>query len=128
MNAFEFAELSAAAMGNFLATFSVFLSVATAYLVAAYLVGRKLTTLQLSIVNGCYLISSSILGYLVAANFRVFYIWSSSNIEGTIRQSADRPALIDFTWPLTTLLVVIVLGSLTFMYSIRRGDSDDLGT
>ena len=57
MNRFEFAELSASAMSNFLATFSVFLSVATAYLVAAYLVGKKLTTLQLSIVNGSYLIS-----------------------------------------------------------------------
>ncbi|MDB3908600.1 hypothetical protein N9390_03620 [Gammaproteobacteria bacterium] len=97
MTAFEIAEITASAMGNFLTSFSVFLSVASAYLVAAYLVGSKLTTLQLAIVNGSYLIATSILGYLVGANFRVFYIWASSNPEGVIRQSENRPALIDFS-------------------------------
>ncbi|MFK7864826.1 MAG: hypothetical protein AB8B95_11445, partial [Pseudohongiellaceae bacterium] len=122
MNPIEIFEMSALAMGNFLTTFSVFLSVATAYLVAAYLAGAKLTTLQLSIVNGSYLIATSILGYLVASNFRVFFIWASSNPEGLVRQSGRAPVLIDFTWPLSTLLIIIVIGSLTFMYSIRTGE------
>lgn len=123
MNAFELAEITAIAMGNFLTTFGVFLSVASAYLVAAYLVGAKLTGFQLTVVNGSYLIATSILGYLVGANFRVFFIWASSNTEGFIRQSGRGPIMIDFTWPLSILLIIIVLGSLTFMYSIRRGGS-----
>ena len=128
MNAFEIAEITASSMGNFLTSFSVFLSVASAYLVAAYLVGAKLTTFQLSIVNGSYLIATSILGYLVGANYRVFYIWASSNSEGVVRQSENRPALIDFSWPISILLLIIVIGSLAFMYSIRTGGSDDNGT
>ena len=128
MNSIEFFEMSAIAMGNFLTTFSVFLSVATAYLVAAYLVGAKLTTLQLFIVNGCYLIAASILGYLVGANFRVFFIWATSNPEGLVRQSGRGPVLIDFTWSLSILLFIIVVGSLTFMYSIRKGGSGESDT
>ena len=128
MNEFEIAEMSALAMGNFLTTFGVFLSIASAYLAAAYLVGAKLTKLQITIVNGSYLIATSILGYLVCANFRVFFIWASSNPDGIIRQSGRGPILIDFTWPLLVLLLIIVAGSFTFMYSIRSGRSGDSGT
>lgn len=128
MNATEIAEIAAISMGNFLTTFSVFLSIASAYLVAAYLVGAKLTSLQLAIVNGSYLIATSILGFLVGANFRVFFIWASSNSEGLVRQSEGRPWLIDFSWPITILLLIIVIGSLTFMHSVRKGDSDHNGT
>lgn len=123
MNAFELAEITALGMANFLTTFSVFLSVASAYLVVAYLVGARLTALQLAIVNGSYLIATSILGYLAGANFRVFFIWASSNTEGLVRQSGRGPVLIDFTWPISILMLIIVAGSLTFMYSIRKGSS-----
>lgn len=128
MNATEIAEIAAISMGNFLTTFSVFLSIASAYLVAAYLVGAKLTSLQLAIVNGSYLIATSILGFLVGANFRVFFIWASSNSEGLVRQSESRPWLIDFSWPITILLLIIVIGSLTFMHSVRKGGSGENGT
>jgi hypothetical protein len=128
MNEYEIAEITAISMGNFLTTFSVFLSVASAYLVVAYLVGSKLTILQLSIVNGSYIIATSILGYLVSANFRVFFIWARSNTDGLVRQSGRGPVLIDFTWPVTILLLTIVVASLIFMYSIRRGGSSDADT
>jgi hypothetical protein len=128
MNAFETAEMTAFAMSNFLATFGVFLSIATTYLVAAFLVGNKLTSLQLAIVNGSYLIATSILGYLVSANFRVFFIWASSDSNRVISQSPDKPFLVDFTWPLTILIFIIVIGSFTFMYSIRKGGSGAHGT
>ena len=124
MEANEVAAITAAHMGNFLTAFTVFLSIATAYLIAAYLVGKKLTNLQLVVVNSSYLISTAILGYLVSANFRVFYIWASSNPMGLVAQSNLRPYLVDFTWPLVVLLTVIVVGSLTFMFSIRRGDEE----
>lgn len=128
MNTFEIAEITAISMSNFLTSFSVFLSIASAYLVAAYLVGTKLTSLQLAIVNGSYLIATSILGFLVSANFRVFFIWASSNSEGLVRQAENRPWLIDFSLPISILLLIIVIGSLTFMYSIRKGGSSAGGT
>lgn len=128
MNTFELAEITAIAMSNFLATFGVFLSVATAYLVAANLAGKNLTKLQLVIVNGSYLIATTILGYLVGANFRIFFIWASFNPEGVIAQSSNRPFLVDFTWPLVMLMLVIIVGSLTFMNSVRKGSSSADGT
>ncbi|MCP5348652.1 MAG: hypothetical protein R3F41_06940 [Gammaproteobacteria bacterium] len=128
MDPMEIAEITALGMGNFLTTFSVFLSVASAYLVAAYLVGAKLTSLQLTIVNGSYLIATSILGYLVGANFRVFFVWASSNPDGLVRQSGRGPVLIDFTWPMSILMLVIIAGSMTFMVSIRKGGPGDSGT
>jgi hypothetical protein len=70
----------------------------------------------------------AILGYLVSANFRVFYISAPANQEGLILQSDIAPVLIDFTWPLAVLQLVMVIGSLTFMYSIRNGDSNEPNT
>ena len=52
MEANEVAAITAAHMGNFLTAFTVFLSIATAYLIAAYLVGKKLTNLQKLYVEG----------------------------------------------------------------------------
>jgi len=121
----EIAEVTTAAMSNFLTTFSVFLSIATAYLAAAYLVGKKLNLLQLSIVNGSYLIATSVLGYLVWANFRVFYLYASLDSAGSMAQFDNRPTLIDFSWPITSLLIIIVAGSFTFMHSVRKAGSDE---
>lgn len=125
MDAYEIAELTAIAMGNFLTTFSVFISIASAYLVAAYLVGKNLTGLQLTIVNGCYLIATTILGYLVGANFRIFHLWASRNREMESQSLNELPALVDFYWPLTCLIVIIVLGSLTFMVTVRKSNLND---
>jgi len=72
LNEYVNSEITAIEMENFLTTFSVFLSGASAYLVAADLAGSTLTILQLSIVTGSYIIATSILGYFVCANFRVF--------------------------------------------------------
>ena len=124
MSPAELAELAALGMENFLTSFSVFLSVAIAYIVAAYIVGDKLSTLQLSIVNSSFLISTIILGYLVAANFRVFFLFASANREGVVAQSGNRPILIDFTWPIGILLGVITLGCIVFMFSVRKGDKN----
>jgi len=121
MNVYEVSELTMVQMSNFLTAFSVFLSVATAYIVAAYVVGTKLTRLQLAIVNCCFFIAATILGYLTSASFRVFYIWATLNAEGPVARSADGPLLVDFTWPLAALLCVIVVGSFVFKYSVRRG-------
>jgi hypothetical protein len=123
MSVYELSELTMVQMSNFLTAFSVFLSVVTAYIVAAYVVGSKLTPLQLAIVNCCFLIAATILGYLTSASFRVFFIWASSNSEGPVAQSDIGPVLVDFTWPLATLLFVIEIGCFVFMYSVRRRGS-----
>ena len=120
MSEYEVADLTHNAMNMFLTAFGVFISVVTAYIVATYMAASKLTALQLSIVNGCFLVSVGILGYLVIGNFKAFYVYAAMNFENSFGQSADRPILVDFSLPLTILLAGIVLGSLVFMYSVRQ--------
>ena len=72
----EVAEIMAAQMGNFLTAFTVFLSIATGYLITAYLLGKQLTNLQLVAVNVRYLMSPAILCYIVCAPICVYNIWA----------------------------------------------------
>ena len=74
MSEFELAELAGTAMSNFLTSFTVFISIVTAYVVAAFAAGRKLTKLQVSVVNTCFLIASVAMGLLSVFIFRVFLL------------------------------------------------------
>ena len=120
MNEYQLSELAQMAMSNFLATLGVFLSIVTAYIVATFVAARRLNALQLSIVNLSFVVSAGILGYLAVSNFRVFYIFVSLNAAGPVQSSPNKPVLIDFTWPLSILLLGIVIGSVVFMVSARR--------
>ena len=72
MSEFELAELAGTSMSNFLTSFTVFVSIVTAYVVAAFAAGRKLTKLQVSVVTTCFLIASVAMGLLSVFIFRVF--------------------------------------------------------
>ena len=72
MSEFELSELAGTSMSNFLTSFTVFVSIVTAYVVAAFAAGRKLTRLQVSVVNTCFLIASGAMGLLSVGIFRVF--------------------------------------------------------
>jgi hypothetical protein len=117
MSEFEIASITAAAMANFLTAFTVFLSIVTAYIVAAFVAGSRLTKLQLVIVNLSFLIATSILGYLVVAAFRRFY---SSAIAKSNFNPEGGPLAIDFTCPLGMLIVIFIAGCLIFMHTIRK--------
>lgn len=117
MSEYEVAELTAAVLSNFLTALTVFLSIVSAYVISAFSAGARLTKIQLSIINICFVLAVGILGFLVVSLYRRFYALAGSiNVErGTI-------AAIDFSWPLCVLLLVMVVGCFIFMWSVRSRD------
>jgi predicted anti-sigma-YlaC factor YlaD len=119
MTEYEVADLAASVLANFLTSLTVFLSIVSAYVISAFVAGERLSKIQLSIVNLCFLASAGILGFIVVSLFRRFFgLAQSINVErGTI-------GAIDFTWPICALLTAIVLGSLIFMWNSRNKEAD----
>jgi hypothetical protein len=91
----------------------------SAYVISAFVAGQRLSKIQLSIVNLCFLVAVGILGYLVVSLFRRFFgLVQALEVErGLIGE-------VDFTWPLLALLIVIAFGSLIFMWSVRGEDAE----
>src|SRR4029450_7356583 len=104
------------AHGLALATLSIFITVVTAYLVAAYLVGRELTKFQVRFLSLVFLVFS---GFAMWRTFAYFYIGHSlSPASGPTWLSPFglKPSLV--APPIQVLLVV---GCVYFMRSIRNG-------
>jgi hypothetical protein len=119
MTEYEVASLASSVLSNFLTSLTVFLSIVSAYVISAFTGGKRLTKTQLLIVNPCFLVSVGILGFLVISLYRRFYALAQSiDVErGSI-------ATIDFSWPLSALLMAIVFGCIVFMWNVRREEGD----
>ena len=119
MTEYEIADITASVMSNFLTSLTVFLSIVSAYVISAFGAGKRLTKIQLSIINLCFVVSVGILGFLIVSLYRRFFSLAQSiGVErGTI-------AAVDFTWPLCALLVAIVSGCFIFMWNVRNGDDE----
>jgi hypothetical protein len=119
MTEYEVADLTATVLSNFLTALTVFLSIVSAYVISAFGAGERLTKLQLTIVNLCFLVAVGILGFLVVSLYRRFYALAQS-----ISKEQGSIAAVDFTWPLSALLLAIVFGCFIFMWNVRSGDNN----
>jgi hypothetical protein len=119
LTAYELADYTGSIMGNFLTALTVYFSVTTAYVVAAFVAGNRLNRIQLAIVNLTFTIAAGVIGFLVIAIFARFYSFATpqANPEGSF-------ATVDFTLPLGILVTVMFVGSITFMWSIRKSPND----
>ena len=116
MTEYELADLAGVAMGNFLTSFTVFVSIVTAYVIAAFSAGDRLTRLQAAIVNSCFLLASSAIGLLSILIFQAFLRRARALGESGVAS----PITLDFTWIVSLLYLVLVAGSLAFMFSVRH--------
>ena len=114
MSEYELLDYTATLMGNFQSALALYFTIVTAYVVAAFAAGDRLTRLQLHVVNACFFIASGIVGSLAVFIFARFYSFAS--------QAAvpDRTLLIDYRWPLGILVLAVFSGCLIFMWSIRK--------
>jgi len=119
MTEYEVADIAASVLANFLTSLTVFLSIVSAYVISAFVAGQRLTKVQLSIINLCFLVSAGILGYLVVSLFRRFF-----GLVQSIEVERGFVGEVDFTWPLSALLIAIVFGSLIFMWNVRSEDAE----
>ena len=123
MSEFELAELAGTAMSNFLTSFTVFVSIVTAYVVAAFAAGRKLTKLQVSVVTTCFLIASVAIGLLSVFIFRVFLLRTQA-LSQLINPDIGVGVVVDVTWAVAILYVILVFGSLVFMRNVRQPNAN----
>lgn len=121
MTEYELADLTGAAMSNFLTSFTVFVSIVTAYVIAAVTAGERLSKPQVYVVNTCFLMASGAIGLLSVLIFQVFLRRAQALGESEIAG----PLTLDFTWVVATLYVVLVCGSLFFMRNVRQTTTND---
>ena len=118
MTEYELADYTSSIMGNFLTALTVYFSVITAYVVAAFAAGARLTKIQLTIVNACFTVAAGVTGVLAVLIFSRFFAFATqvTNPDGTDP--------VDFTVPLAILVSGLYVGCLIFMWDIRRGNID----
>ena len=121
MTEYELADLTGAAMSNFLTSFTVFVSIVTAYVIAAFTAGKRLSKPQVYVVNTCFLMASGATGLLSVLIFQVFLRRAQALGESEVAS----PVMLDFTWIVATLYVVLVCGSLFFMRNVRQTTTND---
>ncbi len=121
MTEYELTDLTGAAMSNFLTTFTIFMSIVTAYVIATFVAGGRLTKIQALIVNVCFLISSGTIGLLSVLIFRVFM--RRAQALGAMSDIGGGP-VVDFTWAVAALYVTLTIGSIIFMWNVRHPTSD----
>jgi hypothetical protein len=121
MTEYELADLTGSAMSNFLTSFTVFVSIVTAYVIAAFTTGKRLSKVQFYVVNTCFVLASSAIGLLSVLIFQVFLRRAQALGESEVAS----PVTVDFTWVVTLLYVVLVCGSLFFMRNVRQETTND---
>ncbi len=119
MNEYEIADITASVLSNFLTSLTVFLSIVSAYVISAFVAGKRLSKIQLWIVNLCFLVAVGILGFLVVSLFRRFFALAQS-----IGVERGMIGAVDFTGPLCALLVALVSGCFIFMWNVRSRNDE----
>ena len=121
MSEYELAELTTGAMGNFLTSFTIFVSIVTAYAITAFVAGARLSNIQASVVNACFLVSSSVIGLLSVLIFGVFL----RRAQALAEMSGTAVGPVNFTWFVAGLYIALTVGCLVFMWNIRHPSRDE---
>jgi hypothetical protein len=125
MTTYEMADLAQNLFANSLSSFAVLLSVVFAYIVSAYLVGAKLTRMQVSMLTFVFVIVAMFTGWGMAA-----YVNGGMLLNQlAFPDSGDR-----FFGPknwiapfLFGMNIVVVLVPLKFMWDIRHSKKSNRG-
>jgi hypothetical protein len=125
MNAADWLEWSAQAMGNQAAYFGLYLTLTSAYLIAAFVAGKKLSSGQVTLVNTSFLVVTilNLLSQGTALRSALFaYGKASTEIEGL----PVIPAFAQGSAPAVTIMICagITVGCLKFMWDIRHPKTD----
>lgn len=118
MTEYELADLMGAASSDSLVFIPIIVSMISAYLLVAWLIGAKLSLSQVSLVNSLFLIFSGIMGssWLVRINLTLSYQHELLALNPE-RVTLVRPWLVPSVTVAATLLI---LGCLKFMWDIRH--------
>jgi uncharacterized membrane protein len=99
---------------------TLFYSLVFGYLLAAYIVGKQLTTTQITILSLLYL-AAVIYNRISALEIFIGYIASFNTLEEMVGQPIPRGTATEWSLALITVFVILsILASLFFMWSVRH--------
>lgn len=110
----ELADYASSVMSNFLSGITIYFSIVIAFVLAAFVAGDRLSKLQLVIVNVSFTIAAGIMGALSILSFNRFF-----ELAQRLQDSEGTP-LLNFTYILAILIIILYLGCLAFMWSVRK--------
>jgi len=104
---------------------SIFLTIISAYLIVSYLVGRKLTSLQVSVATSIYIVSYIFEAIILAGLYRTMINSVQAYRE---RFSVINPTSIDSitvaSYVGVMIIIAILLSSLWFMWGVRHSEKE----
>ncbi len=117
MTQFEFAEAFSAYVDTSLSTIGLYITAVTGYLIAAYLVGEKLTRSQLTIVSALFVVFATVMAF---AGFSL--LDRAVQLEVEFEGSED---ILDNSRYLLLLIEMIgIFAALKFMMDIRKSNRE----
>jgi hypothetical protein len=104
---------------------SIYLTIVSAYLIAAYLVGRKLTSAQVTVATSIYIVAYIFEAAILAALFRSMTIaMQSYNERFSMISSFVLNVISGSNYIGVTILFAILSSSLWFMWSVRHPEKE----
>jgi hypothetical protein len=117
-------QTMAIAMGDGLGIHvSIYLTIISAYLVVSYLVADKLTTLQISIATGIYIVAYTFQSIVLISYFRAISMAAGALNELNPELGAGLPQRFGGGYIGLIILVAGLVAPLWFMWSVRRGEA-----
>jgi hypothetical protein len=120
MSEAEILEMAHMTTGNMISSFAIYVSIASAYLIVAYLVGDKLTRPQTILVNALFIIVMLIsinLVRMLSVEANLFYSEAVRLGSKTSMAPLGGEAMIYFS---TLVNLLILVGCLKFMWDKRH--------
>ena len=121
MTTADWLEWGAQALGNYAQFLAIFLTLTSAYLVAAFIVGKNLTRAQLTLINTFYIAFASfnIFGQMVTLRNSLFaFKVAAKSVEGLTGVSDLIASVLPVS--VAVLCTAISLGCLKFMWDVRH--------
>lgn len=121
MSEAEFIESWQLAASNGIAVYALFLTILSAYLITAYMVGKDLTRSQVWTITSLFLVICIVLTFTIWGYFDESNQFARAYVEAgyaTVRTAPDRGLFV--TWLSILLNAVLVSAGLKFMWDIRK--------
>jgi hypothetical protein len=118
----ELLELSELANSNMLAAFTIFITLASGYLIVAYLVGEKLARSQLWFINAIFVLTMVVVSFAIH-----YYIDNAQMYVKAARELGDQGGPVPPTYQSVVVITYLIdafilIGCLKFMWDVRHTD------
>ena len=113
MNPFEFAEAFAALLDTALASWTLYFTAISGYLVVGYLVGQKLTRSQLVIISGLFVVISLIMAF-------TGFALTERAIQLEVEAEGERDVLDSAGYFMLVAQFLGIIAALKFMIDVRK--------